>query len=91
MGALSDLCLSCRGVLEDITHFSTYDLSQRHHACFVSYRVVYSCDRMLLRFKLPLVEIVTNFYDAVKSISSGYASLGILFMNTLSGVTQHST
>jgi len=35
----------------------------------------FSTDRMLLRCKLPLVEIVTNFYDRVKSISSGYASL----------------
>lgn len=31
--------------------------------------------RVLLAYKLPLCEIVTNFYDRLKSISAGYASL----------------
>jgi translation elongation factor EF-4 len=34
--------------------------------------------RVLLRFRLPFAEIVTRFYDRVKSISSGYASFGML-------------
>jgi len=29
-------------------------------------------DRILLRYRLPLAEIVTDFYDEIKSISSGY-------------------
>ncbi len=32
-------------------------------------------DRVLLRFDLPLSEIITEFYDALKSRSQGYASL----------------
>jgi translation factor GUF1, mitochondrial len=30
--------------------------------------------RVLLKFKLPMAEILTNFYDALKSITKGYAS-----------------
>lgn len=32
-------------------------------------------DRVILRYRLPLNEIATNFYDQLKSITSGYASL----------------
>lgn len=31
-------------------------------------------ERLLITFKLPLVEIVVDFYDKLKSITSGYAS-----------------
>ena len=31
-------------------------------------------DRVLIRYKLPLNEVATDFYDQLKSLSSGYAS-----------------
>ena len=35
----------------------------------------YIGDRTLLKYRLPLAEIVTDFHDRVKTISSGYASI----------------
>lgn len=31
-------------------------------------------DRLILKYSLPLNEVATNFYDELKSLSSGYAS-----------------
>ncbi|TYB31598.1 MAG: elongation factor 4 [Candidatus Mcinerneyibacterium aminivorans] len=34
-----------------------------------------SSDRVLIKFNIPLRQIIFNFYDRLKSVSSGYASL----------------
>ena len=36
------------------------------------------CSRVLLKYKLPLSEVVVDFFDQVKSLSSGYARYGWL-------------
>ena len=38
--------------------------------------------RVMLKYLLPLSEIVVDFYDQVKSISSGYARYGNRSCNT---------
>lgn len=41
--------------------------------------------RVLLRYELPLAEIITNFYDELKSRTSGYASLSYEFLDYREG------
>src|SRR3990170_7583498 len=36
--------------------------------------VKYAADQVLIEFTLPLAEVISDFYDRLKSISSGYAS-----------------
>ena len=48
-----ELCISKRGIQEQITYTGT---------------------RGLVVFKLPLNEVVFDFYDRLKSITKGYAS-----------------
>src|SRR6056297_176269 len=39
-----------------------------------------SCERVLIKFEIPLRQIIFNFYDRLKSVSSGYASLDYDFI-----------
>ena len=40
----------------------------------ISKNLSYSGNRAILKYELPLNEVVFDFYDRLKSISSGYAS-----------------
>lgn len=42
-------------------------------------------DRVEMRFEMPLATIITDFYDKLKSVSSGYASLNYEVMNMRPG------
>jgi GTP-binding protein LepA len=44
-----------------------------------------SRDRVLLEYRLPLAEVVLDFYDRLKSVSRGYASLDYHYAGTREG------
>lgn len=45
----------------------------------------YLGDRVILKYSAPLASIIVNFYDKLKSISSGYASMSYEITNYRSG------
>ena len=53
LGSVLELCISKRGIQEQITYTGT---------------------KAMVAFKLPLNEVVFDFYDRLKSITKGYAS-----------------
>lgn len=50
------------------------DLCARYRGVQQEYRVLENSDRAVLRYTLPLSEIVTEFFSELKSQSSGFAS-----------------
>ena len=38
-------------------------------------------DRLVLHYEIPMATILTNFYDRIKSVSSGYASINYEYMD----------
>lgn len=53
---------------------SIMDLSQKHRGIYISTQFL-DTDRAVLTYEIPLIEIVVTYYDELKSISSGYASM----------------
>ncbi|WVQ95928.1 GTP-binding protein LepA [Kwoniella sp. CBS 9459] len=50
------------------------DLCARYRGIQQEYRILENSDRAILRYQLPLAEIVTDFFSELKSASSGFAS-----------------
>ncbi len=50
------------------------DLTQRHRGTFKGTQFL-DANRVVLSYDIPLAEIVVNYYDELKSVSSGYASM----------------
>ncbi|WVR07951.1 GTP-binding protein LepA [Kwoniella sp. DSM 27419] len=50
------------------------DLCARYRGVQQEYRILENSDRAVLRYQLPLAEIVTDFFSELKSSSSGFAS-----------------
>ncbi|MBN2100951.1 elongation factor 4 [Candidatus Dojkabacteria bacterium] len=61
MGPLMELCQNSRGIYKDTEYLSRSEN--------------FKMDYILLKYELPLMSIITNFFDNMKSLSSGYASL----------------
>ena len=61
MGPIMELCQKSRGEYVDTEHFPSTDNSP--------------IDYMIITYEIPLMSLVTRFFDNLKSISSGYASL----------------
>lgn len=55
------------------------DLSQRHRGIFKGTQFL-DTERAVVSYEMPLSEIVVNYYDELKSVSSGYASMSYELM-----------
>ncbi|WVQ77506.1 GTP-binding protein LepA [Cryptococcus sp. DSM 104548] len=53
---------------------SMMDLCARYRGIQLEYRILENSERAVLRYSLPLSEIVTEFFSELKSQSSGFAS-----------------
>lgn len=56
------------------------ELAQKNRAHQVGIEYI-TPDRVLLRYHMPLMEIVVDFYDNLKSATSGYASMNYEFLD----------
>jgi len=59
------------------------ELAQRSRAIYVA--TEYLADRVLLKYEAPLSSIIVNFYDKLKSVSAGYASMNYHIIGYRSG------
>jgi GTP-binding protein LepA len=55
------------------------ELSQNRRWIFLNQQFIDS-DRVMLTYELPMNELIWDFYDEIKSLSSGYASLNYEFL-----------
>jgi GTP-binding protein LepA len=61
MGPIMDLCQDARGEYQDMDYVSsTQDFSLNY---------------ILIKYEIPLMALITNFFNNLKAVSSGYASL----------------
>ncbi len=59
------------------------ELVQGHRGNFIS--MEYVGDRVILHYEVPLAEIIVSFYDELKSVSSGYASMNYQILDWREG------
>jgi GTP-binding protein LepA len=60
------------------------DLTQRHRGIFKGTQFLDE-ERVVLSYEVPLSEIVVNYFDEIKSASSGYASMSYDLMGFVEG------
>ncbi len=61
IGPVMDLCQQGRGIYKDIVYYSENS--------------TFATQYVLIKYELPLMTLLTKFFDNLKSISNGYASL----------------
>jgi GTP-binding protein LepA len=52
-------------------------LLENHRGIYQSTEFL-QAERAIIRYQLPLIEVIMNFYDKLKSVSAGYASLNYI-------------
>jgi GTP-binding protein LepA len=70
IGALMTLCQEKRGIYKNTEYIQSGNAS---------------LERAILKYEIPLSEIITDFFDTMKSISHGYASLDYRFKDYIAG------
>ena len=66
IGALMELAKSHRGIYKNMTYISDQLIHNQRH--------------VTLSYEIPTAEIITTFFDKLKSVSQGYASLDYEFL-----------
>jgi GTP-binding protein LepA len=61
------------------------DLSQSHRGIYksmeyLSNEVINTSKQVMIKYEIPVAEIIINFFDQLKSISQGYASMDYTFL-----------
>jgi len=59
-------------------------LLENHRGIYQSTEFI-QAERAMIRYELPLSEVIMNFYDKLKSVSAGYASLSYIPINFRQG------
>lgn len=65
IGSIMDLCQKNRGEYKSME--------------FVSSELINGTKQTVLKYEIPVAEIITNFFDKLKSVSQGYASMDYTF------------
>jgi len=66
IGSIMDLCQSHRGIYKSLE--------------YISNEVINTSRQVMIRYEIPVAEIIINFFDQLKSISQGYASMDYTFI-----------
>ena len=77
LGAVMDLAQSRRGIYQATEYLGTVPTTSRDPDRGVGTGL----RRALLKYEMPLAELITDFYDELKSRSSGYASMSYEYLD----------
>ena len=72
IGAIMQLCQDKRGVYKDTEYLDKNTVDQ-------------DLARAILRYEIPMAELITDFFDKMKSLSQGYASMDYKLKDFRSG------